>query len=304
MLKNYAGVWTALMTPFLKEGDSLTPKIDWNSLERILQMQMRAKVAGVVLGGTTGESPTLKFQEKVELYRFCRERLKGGALKIMMGVGTNDTHESLELTEWASNEEDVHSLLVVAPYYNKPTLSGQIQHFQAVAEKSKKPLMLYNVPGRTGYSLDLHAVKVLFQHPRIHGIKEASGNLVYLEEILTLAREASNERVVLSGDDPTYYPALCLGAVGTISVASHLIPEPWVKMTDYVAQGKYSEARDLHQFWFPLVRDLFLESNPIPLKAAMSALGYCEDQLRLPLTPMSASSREKLLKTLENSSLV
>jgi len=282
------GVYTALLTPFRADGS-----IDDESLARLVAQQVKAKIDGLVICGTTGESPTLKRAEKIRLFETVQKLLAGTAVDLVAGTGSNDTAETVDLSKEV-NRLGIKKFLVVTPYYNKPTPAGLIAHFTKVADEIDGEVILYNVPGRTGIGLTPATVAELAGHPKITGLKEATGQLELTTAILCELEAKNRSLAVLSGDDATYFPMLCAGATGVISVASHLIPGPMRKMTELVRRGEIVEARGLHHRYYPIFRDLFVESNPGPLKWAMAELGLCENRLRKPLVPVSSAAEAKL----------
>lgn len=292
------GVWTALVTPFNEKND-----LDLAAFERILQEQKDAGVAGVIPCGTTGESPCLSLSEKKRLISTTVEYFKGTQVRVVAGTGSNNTADSIELSQWAC-DQGVDGVLIVTPYYNKPTQQGLDAHFKAIANSVDREVILYNVPGRTGVGLTAETIVRLAEHPRIRTLKEASGNVAFSSEILDCARVRGVSLDVLSGDDANFLPLFAIGAVGVISVASNLIPRPMVAIQKAMEEGRFSDALSLHRFYYPLFRDLFLESNPIPIKFAMAAAGWCREALRLPLLPLSSPHREVLERTLKAAELL
>jgi 4-hydroxy-tetrahydrodipicolinate synthase len=282
------GVFTALVTPFDSRGG-----LDLESFIRILADQKDAGVAGVVPCGTTGESPTLSKDEKKKLILTALETLKGSGVKVIAGTGGNDTAETVELSRWAS-EQGADGVLVVTPYYNKPSQAGLEAHYKAVADAVRCEVMLYNVPGRTGVSLAAETVARLAQHPRITSIKEATSNVAFASELLDQLKLAGSRMTLLSGDDAAYLPLLSLGAHGVVSVASNLFPRAMVAIHQSYQAGRPQEAASLHQRFHPLFRDLFIDSNPVPIKHAMAFAGWCDARTRLPLVPMSAANIQRL----------
>lgn len=282
------GVFTALITPFLKDGS-----IDYGSLKKLVDQQVRAKVDGIVICGTTGESPTLKKEEKMKLFSEVATLLQGTSVELIAGTGSNDTAETISLTQEVE-KLGVKKFLIVTPYYNKPSQTGMIEHFTKIASSIRGEIILYNVPGRTGIGLTSETIAKLAAHPRIVALKEASGQVRFATEIVTEVAKSGHRLSLLSGDDETYFPLLCVGATGVISVASHLVPGPMKKILEYVESGNVAKARELHDHCFPVFRDLFIESNPSPVKWAMAKLGLCENHLRLPLSPVSEASAKKL----------
>lgn len=289
------GVFTALVSPFDPQGG-----LDLGAFRKILESQAEAGVAGVIPCGTTGESPTLSQDEKQTLIRTAIETLRGTKVRVLAGTGSNDTVETVRFSRWAS-DQGVAGVLVVTPYYNKPSQAGLRAHFLAVAEAVSCDVMLYNVPSRTGVSLTAETVVQLANHPRIRSLKEASAHVAFASEILDLlARTAAGSGFdLLAGDDAAYLPLLSVGAAGVVSVASNLFPRAMVKLQSLMDAGKIAEARELHRKYHPLFRDLFIESNPSPIKHALHWMGICRASLRMPLTelgPASASALESSLK--------
>ena len=285
------GVWTALVTPFNDKNE-----LDLDAFRRILRDQKAARITGVIPCGTTGESPTLSAAEKKTLIQTALQELKGSGVKIIAGTGSNYTAETIELSKWAS-EQGVDGVLIVTPYYNKPSQAGLEAHFRAIADVIQCELMLYNVPGRTGVSLTASTIASLATHPRIRSLKEATGNTAFTSEIIDELSLRKQSLDILSGDDATYLPLLSVGAVGVVSVASNLFPRAMVAIQEAFAQGKTQEAFRIHQQFYPLFRDLFIEANPMPIKFAMEFAGWCHSRVRAPLTPVSAASQQKLLES-------
>lgn len=288
------GVFTALVTPFNSRNE-----IDLDAFKRILQDQKEAGVRGVVPCGTTGETPTLSDEEKKLLIRTTLDTLKGSGLKVLAGSGSNDTAGTVAFSRWAS-DQGVDGLLVVTPYYNKPSQAGMLAHFTAVADAVACPVMLYNVPGRTGVSLNSDTIALLAKHPRITSIKEATSNVAFASEILDqLARDRS-PMTLLSGDDAAYLPLLSIGAHGVVSVASNLFPRAMVDIYKAMESGNPAAAMKIHQRFFPLFRDLFIDSNPGPIKYAMSYAGWCEARVRAPLATLSQTHIHQLEASLKH----
>jgi 4-hydroxy-tetrahydrodipicolinate synthase len=286
------GVWTALVTPF-----NSSDELDLGSFKKILRDQRDAKVTGVIPCGTTGESPTLSIAEKKKLIETALTELKGSGVKVIAGTGSNSTRETLEFSRWAS-DAGVDGVLVVTPYYNKPSPAGLESHFRAVADAVKCEVMLYNVPGRTGVSLTAATIASLAAHPRIRSIKEATGNVAFTSEILDALSLKKVSMDIVSGDDATYLPLLSVGAVGVVSVASNLFPRAMGTILSAMERDDLKAARETHQRFYPLFRDLFVESNPGPIKYAMHVAGFCDPRMRAPLAPLSASSLETLRASL------
>ncbi len=287
------GVMTAVITPFTSNDE-----IDFDSLKKILKDQKDAGVSEVVACGTTGESPTLSIEEKKKVIEFTLSELKGSPTKVIAGTGSNNTRESVELSKWASHA-GVDGVLIVTPYYNKPTPAGLELHFTSIADAVTCEVILYNVPGRTNLSMTGATVAKLAKHPRIRTIKEASGNLTYGYELMESVSLSGEKMDFLSGDDATFLPFLSIGGVGTISVASNLFPRAMVELQRLYEKGEVQKALEIHQRYFPLFRDLFVESNPGPIKYAMAEMGFCQPHLRAPLAALTSNSQEKIRTALE-----
>jgi len=287
------GVYTAIITPFTDDG-----KIDFTVLERLIAFQQERGVAGIVVGGTTGEATTLSFDEKRELYRFVRGQARN--LDLIAGTGTNNTAESVKLTEMAVDLGYRH-VLAVTPYYNKPTCKGLIKHYREIARTGVR-IVLYHVPGRTGLTLPPTWLKELAEIPEIVAIKEASGNMVLFADYLEAV--GPGRFAMLSGDDFTIVPFLALGGRGVISVLSNILPGETVSLVESALAGDFSKAADLQIKLNSLIRTLFIESNPIPVKTALSLMGYCREVFRLPLAPMEEKTRTVLIETLKRYGLL
>ena len=290
MMKNtiFTGIATALVTPLTETG------VDYDALGRLIDWQIEEGINALVICGTTGEASTLTDEEHREVIRYAVKRAAGRVL-IIAGTGSNDAAYAVDLTRSAC-EDGVDAVLVVTPYYNKATQNGLIQLFTAIADASTVPVILYNVPSRTGVNIAPQTVKVLAEHPRIAAIKEASGNISQIAEVIALAGDKID---VYSGNDDEIVPTLALGGKGCISVLSNPLPRKTVEICDRFFAGDVAGAAKIQLELLPLVRALFSEVNPIPAKAAMAAMGYCEDYLRLPLTPMEDAHREILLNELK-----
>lgn len=268
----------ALITPMQSDGS-----IDYAAWDRLLDFHLTSGTDGVVVGGTTGESPTLEVSELSELLRRAKQRLVG-RIPVIAGSGSNSTIKSIELSR-AAQEAGADALLVVTPYYNKPTQEGLYRHFIAVADAVTLPVILYNVPGRTGCDLLPETVIRLSRHPRIIGIKEATGDIGRAERILSGARSGF---LLLSGDDPTCAELMAHGACGVISVTANVAPRLMHDVCAAALAGRHAEARRLNESLQGLHAAMFVESNPIPVKWAVSQLGLVGSALRLPLVDLSA----------------
>ncbi len=284
----FTGTYTAIVTPF-KVG-----RIDEQALRRLVQAQVRAGVNGIVPVGTTGESPTVNYEEHIRIIELC-VRFAHGRIKVLAGTGGNSTSEAVYLTERAE-KAGADGSLQVAPYYNKPSQEGLFQHFCEVARKSRFPHLLYSIPGRCGIEIAVDTVKRLAREcPNIIGIKEAGGTP---DRVSQLRAALGRKFEILCGDDALTLPFMAVGADGVISVASNVIPRPVVQMVKAFAEGRPQAALRLHQRYYPLFKDLFIETNPVPVKAALAMLGQIEEEYRLPLVPMAPKNREVLRATL------
>ena len=280
----FTGMASAMITPMNAQG------VDYEAMERFIEFQIENGINALVVMGTTGENATLEPWEQKEVIRFVVEKVNH-RVPVIAGTGTNNTAHVLQNTKNAC-EVGADAVLVVTPYYNKGTQKGLITHFTAVADASSVPVILYNVPSRTGVNLLPKTVAELAKHPNIVAIKEASGNMAQLVELMALCGDKID---VYSGEDALTVPMLAMGAAGTISVLSNVAPKESVAMTDAFFAGKIAEAAKWQCKLLPLINALFSEVNPIPVKAAVSALGFGEDYLRLPLTPMEEGHREAML---------
>ncbi|MGH9431051.1 MAG: 4-hydroxy-tetrahydrodipicolinate synthase [Terriglobia bacterium] len=288
------GCGTALVTPFKQD-----LSLDEAALRRLAQFQVNEGIDFLVPCGTTGETPTLEHEEYLRVIRIVVEEVRGG-VPVVAGVGGNNTRK-VAATAQEVGRLGVQAILSVAPYYNKPTQEGLYQHFQAIAEASTVPVILYNVPGRTSSNIEPVTVARLSKIPNIIGIKEASGSITQQMEVVN-AVDASFR--VLSGDDSFTLPLMALGGLGVISVASNEIPGPMSRLTALLLQGKYDEARKLNARLLPLMQVNFIETSPIPVKAALAMMGLIEEVYRLPLVPLKAENRPRLRKVLEEQGLV
>jgi len=285
----FTGTYTALVTPF-HHGE-----IDADALRRLVHAQIKAGVTGIVPVGTTGESPTLDYEEHIEVIAYAVE-FAAGKIKVVAGTGANCTSEAVFLTKGAE-KVGADATLQVAPYYNKPTQEGLYQHFLEISRATKLPMILYSIPSRCGVEIGVETVRRLAAaSSRIVGIKEAGGN----PDRVTQLRAALGKRfTILSGDDSLTLPFMSLGAQGVISVASNIVPRQVAELVRAAAAGDFAKARKIHDQWHPLFRDLFIETNPIPIKAALAMAGQIEEEYRLPLVPMSPKAREILQATLK-----
>lgn len=284
------GAYTAIVTPFSADG-----AVDYTTFKKLIDIQADAGIDGIVPVGTTGESPTLDYDEHNRVIATAIEHTDG-RMKVIAGTGANSTSEALRLTKHAK-ECGADATLQVTPYYNKPNQEGLFLHFSAVADLGL-PVVLYNVPGRTSREIDIETIVRLSEHPHVAAVKEAGGSVDRVSDILNRC-----DITVLSGDDALTYPMMAVGAKGVISVASNVIPGLVVELTHLALEGKWREAEQCHQKCYRLFCDLFLDTNPIPVKAAMAMLGLIEEVYRLPLCPLTTPLKEALRKTMDGLNL-
>jgi 4-hydroxy-tetrahydrodipicolinate synthase len=293
MKPTFPGALTALITPF-RDG-----AIDRAALERIVDDQIASGIDGLVPCGSTGESATLTHDEHLEVIALVVARARG-RVPVIAGTGSNSTAEAIRLTRGAK-EAGADAALLISPYYNKPTQEGIYRHYRAVAEATRFPLIVYNIPGRTSSKIEATTLARLAELPEIAGIKEATGSLDECQEVI---RRCGDALPVYAGDDALTLPVLAVGGVGVISVVSNCAPRPWTAAVGAARRDEWAAARGGHYALLPLIRALFLETNPIPVKAAMAMLGFCADELRLPLLPMSEGPREQLRAALQDAGLL
>ena len=285
----FTGTYTAIVTPF-KNGE-----LDVPALERVVKMQIKGGVDGIVPVGTTGESPTVDYEEHLEIIALA-VKFAAGKVKVIAGTGGNSTSEAVYLTREAE-KVGADGSLQVAPYYNKPTQEGLFQHFRAIARETKLPIVLYSIPGRCGIEIGVETVRRLAAECKnIIGIKEAGGSCDRVSQLRAALRP---KFTILSGDDSLTLPFMAVGAQGVISVASNVIPREVSQMVGAFARGKARQAARLHAKFYPVFKDLFLETNPVPVKAALAMMGIIEEEYRLPLVTMSDANRVRLKATLK-----
>ena len=280
----FTGMATAIITPMTKDG------IDYEALGRLIEFQIENGINAIVVMGTTGENATIEPEDQKKVIAYTVEKV-AKRVPVIAGTGTNNTEHVLANTK-AACAVGADAILVVTPYYNKATQSGLIQHFTMVADASTVPVIMYNVPGRTGCNLLPKTVAKLAEHPNIVAIKEATGNMAQMVEIMHLCGDKLD---VYSGEDALTVPMMAMGGAGTISVLSNVVPKESVAMTDACIRGDFAAAAKLQCDLLPLIDCLFSQVNPIPAKAAMAAMGFGEDYLRMPLTPMEEPFRGNLL---------
>ena len=286
-LMQLRGCGTALVTPFSQDG-----AVDENALRNLVAWQVESGIDFLIPCGTTGETPTLTHDEWLRVIDITIE-VAAGRVPIVAGATSNSTHEAVAKAKEVASRPGVNAILTASPYYNKPTQEGQYRHFRAIAEAVDKPIILYNVPGRTAANLETATLLRLCEVPNIAGVKEASGNLTQIAEILNSVPETFT---VLSGDDAVTLPVIALGGVGVISVASNEIPREMSDMTRAALANDWQAARALHRKYLPLMVGNFIESSPLPVKAVLAMMGKVEEVYRLPLLPMRRDTRSKLQK--------
>jgi 4-hydroxy-tetrahydrodipicolinate synthase len=286
----FSGTFTALVTPF-RNGE-----VDVEALEGMVEFQIQHRVSGLVPCGTTGETPAMsEAEDRVVVETVVR--ITNGRVPIIAGTGSNSTDMAIKYTKMAQ-EVGADGSLQVAPYYNKPTQEGLYRHFAAIAESTELPLVLYNIPGRTGVTISAETMARLAEIPNIVGVKDSTLSMNMISDVIRLCGE---EFDVLSGDDPMTLPLVALGGRGVISVASNVAPGAVSDMVRAVLEGDWERGRELHYELLPLFRALFVETNPIPVKTAASLLGLCSDEMRLPLVPMEGENLRALQETLDRS---
>ena len=293
--KPFQGTGTALVTPFKKHGS-----LDEQALRRLVDFQIKGGVEALIPVGTTGESPTLSYKEHFRVFDIVIEQANGRA-KIFAGSGSNNTLEAIKQSQRAK-EAGADAVLVVGPYYNKPTQEGYFQHYRAIAEAVDIPIIVYNVPGRTGGNIEAATtLRMAAEIPNIVAVKEASGNL---PQIMEIARNKPAGFSLLSGDDAITLPMMALGGDGCISVVANEIPKEYSDLVRSCLKGQWEKALALHNKLLPLMNANFLEGNPIPVKAALAMMGMIEENYRLPLVPMGEKNREKLKATLKELKII
>ncbi len=288
MTPRFSGSMTALVTPF-HDG-----RIDREALARLVEYQIANGTTALVPCGSTGESATLSHAEHTEVVRIVVD-LARGKVPVIAGTGSNSTAEAISLTR-AAKEAGADAALLISPYYNKPTQEGIYQHYRRIAEETRFPLIVYNIPGRTASKIEATTIARLAELEEVVGLKEATGSLDEVQEVIRLCGDSIE---VYSGDDTLTLPVMAVGGVGVISVLANVLPKQSAAAYGAALAGDWATARRLHYELLPVMRALFLETNPIPVKAALSMLGICRDELRLPLVPMSAAARERLRAVLE-----
>jgi 4-hydroxy-tetrahydrodipicolinate synthase len=289
----FTGAATAIVTPLNKDG------IDFEKFAKHIDWQIDNGIDAIVVAGTTGEGSTLTDAEHKAAIKFCVEQV-AGRVPVIAGTGSNDTSYAIELTKYAC-EVGADAMLLITPYYNKATQKGMIESFRAIADVSTKPCILYNVPSRTGCNILPETAAVLAEHPRIVAIKEACGNI---SQVAKLAALCGDKLDIYSGNDDQIVPTMSLGGKGVISVLSNIMPAETSRMCKAYLEGNVAEATAMQLKYLELIDALFCEVNPIPVKAAVAAMGFCDNYLRLPLTCMEPQNEEKLLKLMREQNLI
>jgi 4-hydroxy-tetrahydrodipicolinate synthase len=290
----FTGTFTAIVTPF-KNG-----AVDEGAFRKLIDFQIQNGVDGIVPVGSTGEAATLNHDEHLQVVKITVEQA-AKRCQVVAGTGSNSTQEAIDLSVGAA-ALGVDGILLASPYYNKPTQEGMYRHFKAISEQAKVPVMLYNVPSRTASEIAVETcVRLVRECPKIVSIKEAGGSC---DRVALLRNALPPSFTILSGDDPLTIPFMASGAVGVVSVASNIIPRQIADMVNAFSAGRVQEARDLHLRWYPIFKDLFIESNPIPVKAALHLMGMIECEYRLPICEMNDTNLIRLKKTLSASKLI
>lgn len=283
----FTGAGVAIVTPFKDN------KIDFDTFTKLIEFQIENGTDAIIVCGTTGEAATLNDSEHLEAIKFCIEH-SAGRVKVIAGTGSNDTMHALDFSV-RSEQMGADGLLLVTPYYNKTSQRGLINHFLYIADRVNIPMILYNVPSRTGLNIAAESYAELAKHPMINGVKEASGNFTLMLKTRNICPE---DFYIWSGNDDQIVPVMSLGGKGIISVASNIIPAEIVKISHLCLEGDYEQAAQLQIKYGDLIEKLFVETNPIPVKAAMEMLGLCSGEMRMPLWEISPSNREKLKKSM------
>ncbi len=287
--RTFTGTYTALVTPFQRGA------VAYDELRKLVNTQIKAGISGLVPVGTTGESPTVTHEEHNEIIRATIDAA-AGRVPVIAGTGSNSTHEAIYTTQ-AADEAGADGMLVVAPYYNRPTQEGLFQHFAQIAEATDKPIILYSIPGRCGVEIGVPVIERLrAKYPHVAHIKEAGGSVDRVDQIISAL---GKDITVLSGDDSLTLPFMAVGAKGVVSVASNLLPREVSKLVDLALANDYPKARALHRRLYPVFKTLFIESNPSPVKLAMAEAGLItSEEVRSPLCGLSAANQKTLLATL------
>jgi 4-hydroxy-tetrahydrodipicolinate synthase len=290
----FRGAMTALVTPFDRSG-----KVHEEHLKRLIEFQIAGGIDALVPCGTTGEASTLEYDEH---FRVCEltTKIANKRAKVIIGGGSNNTHRAIELTRF-SKKIGADAVLSVGPYYNKPSQEGHYQHFKAIAESADIPILIYNIPSRTGVNIEPDTLLRMAEIPNIVGVKEASGNL---DQMMTILRDRPKGFAVLAGDDSFALPLISVGGDGCISVLSNQVPKQFTQMIHAALENRWDEAKQIHYQTYALMRANFLETNPVPVKAGLAMMGMIEEVYRLPLVPMQLRNRERLQLILRELKLI
>jgi len=295
MAKLFKGVYTAIVTPFTDDGD-----VDYDSLHDLIEFQIKNDVSGIVPCGTTGESPTLSHDEQDKVIDFTVKQVKG-RVKVIAGTGSNCTSEAVRATKFAESAK-ADGALIVSPYYNKPTQKGLYLHFKEIADSVNIPIIVYNIKGRTAVNIETSTlVKLMSDCKNIIAVKEASGDIEQMKEVIKNSKE---DFCVLSGDDNMTLDLIKEGGDGVISVASNIIPKEMSEMVDNALLGKMERAREIEKTLDKFFKVLFIETNPLPIKTALSMQERCKEVFRLPMCTMEQNNKEELKKVLKDLNLV
>jgi len=283
----FTGASVAIVTPF-RDG-----KVDYKKLAELIDMQIAGNTSAITICGTTGEGSTLSLEEHVATVDFCVKHVNS-RVKVIAGTGSNDTHAALFLSQEAE-KSGADALMIVNPYYNKTTQHGLVKHYNFIADRVKTPIILYNVPGRTGMSFTTETYIELSKHPNINGVKEASGSFSLIASTIAACGDSLN---FWSGNDEDIVPMMSIGAKGAISVIANILPAQIAEMTTHALNGDFKRAAEIQLKYLNLIDSLFIETNPIPVKTALNLMGHDVGELRMPLCDMSAANLEKLKKAL------
>lgn len=292
-MKKFTGVYTALITPFTTDD-----QLDEEGLQHLIDRQIQGGVDGIVILGTTGEAPTLTDKEKKQVIKLASDACNPQTA-LIIGTGTYSTKQTIENTLIAENA-GATAALIVTPYYNKPTQEGLYRHFKAIAESTKLPILIYNAPGRTAQNLQTDTLKRLMEIPTIVGVKETSGNISQINDVIALAKKIRPEFCILSGDDDITLPLMALGGDGVVSVISNILPREVKNLVDAACSGDFSKAREIHYNLLPLIKMAFIETNPIPIKAIHQLCHLPAGNCRLPLCELSQENWLKVQQAIES----
>jgi len=291
----FKGAITAIVTPFRENGD-----LDLESLQKLVEFQIKNKIDGIVPCGTTGESPTLDYDEHEKVIEIVIDAAKG-KVPVIAGTGSNSAKEAIEMTKHAA-DAGADASLQVCPYYNKPTQEGLYRHFSAIAKAVYIPIIIYNIQGRTGVNMETSTLaRLAKEHSNIVGVKEASGNLAQMMDVISTLPKNFD---VLSGDDNLTLPLMALGGNGVISVAGNIVPKEMHELCKHALNGDFGKAKEIHYKLLPLFKGIFIETNPIPIKAALAMKGMIKEAYRLPMCEMKQENKEKLRQVLKDLKIV